>query len=123
MNKKPDLSFVRKFGRKAFVHIPKTLQKGKLLPRSTEGILMGSASGNGYRIFIPSENKIITSRDVKFIEEKSDISITSKMENNNSEISTDQNLYFEDNNVTQGEENQCENNNTTINFDLSLIHI
>lgn len=86
MNKKPNLSFLRKFGTTAFVHIPKNRQKGKLYPRKTDGILIRYAAGSGYRTFVPSENKNIVSTDVKFIDENWNEAVMQHLVENNSPI-------------------------------------
>ena len=68
MNKKPDLKFVRKFGSKSYVHVPKKKRRGKFDERATVGICVGFERGNSYRIYIPKQKKIIVSRDVSFNE-------------------------------------------------------
>ena len=64
LNKKPDLSHVRMFGSKAFVHIPKAKRKGKLERRAKIGYLVGLERDNSYRVYLPEEGKIDLSRDV-----------------------------------------------------------
>jgi hypothetical protein len=63
---KPDVSFLRPYGSKAFVLVPKQRRTSKLDMVSTPGKLVGYAPGcNGYRVLI-GNNKIISSRDVVF---------------------------------------------------------
>ena len=68
MGKKPHLSFLRAFGSKAYVHVPKPKQKDKFSPRAKIGYLVGYAAGNSYRVFIPQENGVLVSQDVTFDE-------------------------------------------------------
>lgn len=70
MGKKPNLGHIRKIGSKAIVHVPKAKRKGKFDARAKIGVLVGYERGNSYK-FIPSKNKIITSRDVTFHEKLS----------------------------------------------------
>lgn len=64
---RPDLSTLRAFGSKAFVHIPKE-KRHKLAPRSETGILVGFPIGvKGYRIYM-GNNRVTVSRDVIFDE-------------------------------------------------------
>ncbi len=63
---KPDVSFLRPFGTKAFVLIPKEKRSSKLSSVSTTGVLVGYAPGlNGYRVLV-GNSKVISSRDVVF---------------------------------------------------------
>lgn len=68
MGKKPNLAHVRKFGAKAYMHVPKQKRKGKLEARAEVGYCVGVAAGKGYRMFLPNVNKIVISRDVQFDE-------------------------------------------------------
>lgn len=66
--KKPDLSYMKIFGCKAMVHIPKE-RRQKLDPKSRELIFVGySDSVKGYRFIDPKNKQTITSRDVVFLE-------------------------------------------------------
>jgi hypothetical protein len=63
---KPDVSFLRPFGTKAFVLIPKKKRSSKLSSVSTTGTLVGYAPGlNGYKVLV-NKNKVVSSRDVVF---------------------------------------------------------
>ncbi|GBM95568.1 Retrovirus-related Pol polyprotein from transposon TNT 1-94, partial [Araneus ventricosus] len=67
--KKPTVKHFQTFGQKAFA-LNKQPQKGKFDARSTECIFMGYSDENRvYRLFDSQANKVITSRDVKFINE------------------------------------------------------
>jgi hypothetical protein len=62
---KPDVSFLRPYGSKVYVLVPKQRRTSKLDTVSTPGKLVGYAPGcNGYRVLI--RNKVISSRDVVF---------------------------------------------------------
>jgi hypothetical protein len=63
---KPDLQYVRRFGCRCFVHIPRELQS-KIGHRSQEGIYLGNTH-NGYTVELLANGKIIESRDVIFDE-------------------------------------------------------
>ena len=65
---KPDLSHLRVFGSKAFVHIPKE-KRTKWDTHAEEGVLVGySESSKGYRILHRATNKVTISRSVVFDE-------------------------------------------------------
>ncbi|GBN49673.1 Retrovirus-related Pol polyprotein from transposon TNT 1-94 [Araneus ventricosus] len=67
--KKPTVKHFQTFGQKAFA-LNKQPQKGKFDARSTECIFIGYSDENRvYRLFDSQANKVITSRDVKFINE------------------------------------------------------
>ena len=68
-----DLSFIRIWGCKAFVHLKGNRQPDrarKMLPRAEEGRLVGwiGDAGHIYQIYLPHKNKVIRARDVRFIE-------------------------------------------------------
>jgi hypothetical protein len=63
----PDVSHLRTFGARAYVHIPKELRT-KLNSRTQPGVLVGYAAGNkGYRIYLDS-GAITVAKDVIFDE-------------------------------------------------------
>lgn len=65
-SRKPDVSKLRAFGCRVFVHVPKENRK-KLDAKSWQGLLLGY-SPNGYRVWDSRTNKIIVARDVDFDE-------------------------------------------------------
>ncbi|KXJ68982.1 hypothetical protein RP20_CCG000687 [Aedes albopictus] len=65
-SKKPDVSKLRAFGSKVFVHLPKE-HRTKLDAKTWKGIFVGY-SHNGYRIWDPVKKRIIIARDVDFVE-------------------------------------------------------
>lgn len=65
-DKKPDVSKLRVFGCSVFVHVPSQLRK-KLDSKSWRGIFLGY-SPNGYRVWDPVKRRIVTARDVVFVE-------------------------------------------------------
>lgn len=65
---KPDLSHLKVFGCKAFVHVPKKFRR-KFDPKSTEMIFVGySEETKGYRLIHPVTRRLTISRDVVFLE-------------------------------------------------------
>lgn len=70
MRKKPDIGFIRTFGSKCFVHIPKQKQRKKFEGRAKVGILVGYDRGNCYRVFIPHEKRTVVARDVRIHEDQ-----------------------------------------------------
>ena len=67
---KPDVSNFRKFGCKAFL-LDKTPTLGKFTPRSKECIFLGySNEAKAYRLWDPNSRKLLTGRDVKFLEDR-----------------------------------------------------
>jgi hypothetical protein len=66
--KKPDVSYLKVFGCKAYVHVPKE-DRQKLDVKSLECIFIGYAEGTkGWRFFHEPTGRIITSRDAHFDE-------------------------------------------------------
>jgi transposase InsO family protein len=71
---KPDVSHLRIFGTRAFVHVPKE-RRSKLDPKTMQCIMVGYCEGSkAYRLYHPDSHKIIKSRDVVFDETKSNAS-------------------------------------------------
>ena len=65
--KAPDVSYFREFGSRVFT-LDRSPTKGKLDPRSKEGIFVGySSERKGYRIWLKNEKRIDIARDVKFV--------------------------------------------------------
>lgn len=65
----PDVSIFRRFGSKVFV-MDRSPGKGKLEARSRKGTFVGySLTSKAYRIWLPEERKIETSRNVSFIDD------------------------------------------------------
>jgi len=63
--KTANYSNLRVFGCNAYCHV----NEGKLVPRSRKGLFIGYGDGvKGYRIWSPSEKKVLLSRDVIFDE-------------------------------------------------------
>ena len=69
LHKTPDLSHIRVFGSKAFVHIPKAKRKGKRNERARIGYFVDYERGNSYCVYLPEAGKVVVSRDVK-VDEK-----------------------------------------------------
>lgn len=68
--KMPDLSSMRVFGCRAMVHVPKANRR-KLDDKSTECLFLGNSDeSKAYRLYNSEKKKIITSRDVIFMEMK-----------------------------------------------------
>lgn len=67
---KPSVAHLKIFGCVAYVGVPKQLRK-KLDNRVKKGVMMGYAyHTKGYRIYLPSESKIIETINVRFDESK-----------------------------------------------------
>lgn len=72
-NEKPNLEHLRVFGCKAMVHVPQE-KRTKLDIKSTECIFFGySTESKAYRMYNPKTKKIVTSRDVIFIENNTEV--------------------------------------------------
>ena len=69
MGSKPDVSLLRVFGARAYVHVPKH-QRSKLDSKSQRGIMVGySSTSKAWRILLDDgNNQIVESRDVLFDE-------------------------------------------------------
>lgn len=67
--KKPDVAHLRAYGFTAYAKIvPIQAAGGKLNPRSVKAILVGYNGTAGYRLWVPTERKLIDSRNVVFEE-------------------------------------------------------
>lgn len=67
----PNLKNFRKFGAKCFVHKPDE-QRRKLDPKGIKGVLVGyDLNSKAYRVYVPSTDKVVISRDVQFVEKDS----------------------------------------------------
>lgn len=68
---KPNINHLRVFGSVCFVLVPRD-QRNKLDAKSTRSVFIGySTTQKGYRCYDPSTKRIMTSRDVKFLEDQS----------------------------------------------------
>ncbi|XP_055632911.1 uncharacterized protein LOC129773335 [Toxorhynchites rutilus septentrionalis] len=68
--RKPDVSHLRVFGCKAFVHVPKEKRR-KLDDKGNEMTFVGYSSNHkAYRFIDITTNKLVISRDVRFVEEE-----------------------------------------------------
>lgn len=65
---KPNLSHIRIFGCKAFVHKPKQRRTDKMETRAEEGVLVGYDRGDAYRILLKNSKAVVISKDVSFFE-------------------------------------------------------
>ncbi|UYV60529.1 hypothetical protein LAZ67_1001422 [Cordylochernes scorpioides] len=87
-DKKPAVDHLRIFGTECFVHVPDENRR-KLDAKSEKGILVGYCSNkDGYRIWMPNSNKVVTSRDVIFKETIPTFSLD--IEKRNKELSSNQ---------------------------------
>lgn len=59
LNRKIDISDVIALGSKSFVHIPNPRRHGEFERRARSRYLVGYAHGNSYRVYIPSEKRLI----------------------------------------------------------------
>jgi transposase InsO family protein len=63
-HKKPDISYLRIFGARTFVHTPDANRK-KLDPKSQEGIFVGYCDASkAFRVWIHEKQRVVISRDV-----------------------------------------------------------
>lgn len=66
--KKPDVSHLRIFGSRVYIHVP-AVNRQKLDPKGVECIFIGYCdTSKAYRVFDPSTQKVMISRDVIFDE-------------------------------------------------------
>ena len=69
--KKPSMSHLHVLGSTAYVHVPKEMSR-KLDDKSKKFVFIGySINSMGYKLFNPTNGKIIISRDIDFDEESS----------------------------------------------------
>lgn len=66
MGKKPDVSHIRVFGSKAYIHLPKQKRTSKFGQRAGIRYCVGFSSGNAYKIYMPDTRTVTISRDVTF---------------------------------------------------------
>lgn len=90
---KPDLSHMRIFGCRAFVHIPKC-QRKKWDNKAKEMIFVGySVESKGYRLMDPNTSAITEARDVIFIEDQY-CAITTESTSTKTVVFYDEELLF-----------------------------
>ena len=75
--RKPDLSHLRVFGARTFVHIPKQRSNGKLEPRSWVGTLVGYTGRSIFRVWNPQKRRVEASSHVQFDESRPGPSLAS----------------------------------------------
>jgi hypothetical protein len=63
---KPQVAHLHVFGCPVYIHIPDE-KRTKLEPSSLKGIFVGyNETSKAYKVYIPSQQKVVVSRDVKF---------------------------------------------------------
>ena len=66
----PDLSRLRVFGCKAWVHDPRAKMKGKLQPRASPAVFVGYQKGmKGWCFYLPETGAVVNSREARFLED------------------------------------------------------
>lgn len=72
---KPNVSGLKEFGCRVFV-LDRISRKGKFENKTKNGVFLGySEQSKAYRVWIPSEHKVETTRDVKFLEDTSPLTV------------------------------------------------
>ena len=67
--KKPEVNHFRIFGSLTYSHVPSE-KRTKLEPTAEKGIFVGyDETSKAFRIYLPSQRKVVVRRDVKFEEE------------------------------------------------------
>lgn len=67
---KPKIQHLRVFGCTAYTVDPKAKDKGKMAPRSKKAVFLGYEGSNQYRLWEPTNEVLIRSRDVIFHEDR-----------------------------------------------------
>ena len=68
--KKPDVGHLRIFGCIAYSYVPKE-KRTKLEPTAEKGVFVGySETSKAFRIYIPTQRRVVVRRDVKFEEDR-----------------------------------------------------
>ena len=68
--KKPEVSYFRIFGSLTYSHVPLE-KRTNLEPTAEKGIFVGyDETVKAFRIYLPSQRKVVVRRDVKFEEEQ-----------------------------------------------------
>jgi transposase InsO family protein len=69
--RKPSVKYFRIFGCLAYATLPRPNWKGKFSPRALKGVFVGYDEGRkAYRIWSEEQQKILHSRDVRFVEQE-----------------------------------------------------
>ncbi|TVY12516.1 Retrovirus-related Pol polyprotein from transposon TNT 1-94, partial [Lachnellula arida] len=64
-DKKPNIGYIKILGSLAYILVPKETRKnGKLSEKGNKGILIGFESANNFLVYIPSENKVISTKNL-----------------------------------------------------------
>lgn len=68
-NRKPYISFIRIFGSKPYVHVPRRQRRGIFTRRAETDILLEYDDGGNYRVLLDESKKVVISCDVTIDEE------------------------------------------------------
>lgn len=107
--KKPNIANLRVFGCDAYAHIPEN-KRTKMDAKSFKCIMVGY-SHNGYRLFDPTQNKIIVSRNVVFNEESKRTYIKSFVDDRDLDTTNSGGVYNDDENSPINNNNKSPINN------------
>jgi hypothetical protein len=111
LKKKPNIDYFRVLGSLTYTLIPKEVRpKGKIIKKSNRGIFIGYESDNNFLVYIPFNQKIISSKNLDIREELNynnkflkDIS-----EKNYSSLIEYSNTDFNNNNIIQSRISELE---------------
>jgi hypothetical protein len=137
----PNIAYIKTLGSLAYTLIPKEKRIGKLDNKANKGILVGFESSNNFLVYIPSLNKVISTKDILIKEDldyndeyinKEDYSLILDDINNleynissNIETNSTKNPNLEDNSELEGNNSDLDldelnseyyNNNTSKNM-------
>jgi hypothetical protein len=102
--KKPNIDYFRVLGFLTYTLIPKKLRpKRKIIKKSNRGIFISYKSDNNFLVYIPSNQKIISSKNLDIREELNykDEFLEDTLEENYSSLIEYSNTDFNNNNIIQ----------------------
>jgi hypothetical protein len=114
---KPNIAYIKTLGSLAYTLVPKEKKLGKLDNKANKGILVGFESSNNFLVYIPSLNKVISTKDILIKEElsyKEDYDIKEDYNSLIENIETKLNSYLEPNNLEYNLEESISIKNNTI---------
>ncbi|TVY85595.1 hypothetical protein LAWI1_G008091 [Lachnellula willkommii] len=64
-NKKPNIGYIKILGSLAYILVPKETRKNsKLSKKGNKGILIGFKSANNFLIYLPSKDRVISTKNL-----------------------------------------------------------
>jgi hypothetical protein len=111
LKKRPNIDYFRVLGSLTYTLILKKIRpKGKIIKKSNKGIFISYESNNNFLVYIPSNQKIISSKNLDIREKLNykDEFLENTLEKNYSSLIEYSNIDFNNNNIIQSRISELE---------------